>query len=99
MKEGIDFDASNYFQFDNLHPLISMITVVEFRTKQVTGSRYMLKIYILHKLFFYVIDLNYFEHDKSGEVLVLKVIFFYVKNHYFLSFLKLRPIFCMLKAI
>ena len=57
-----------------LHIHISMITVVEFRTKQATESRYMLTDKFYTNYFFIKIDLNCFACQKLRTILENKVL-------------------------
>ena len=69
-----------------------MITVVEFRAKQATGSLYMLTDKFYTNYFFIRIDLDWLEHPKGGEFLVFKVIFLRQKSGEFVYFFSLKNI-------
>ena len=64
----------------------SMITVVEFRAKQATGSWFILTQKLYANFFFIRIDLDWLEHPKGGKILVFKAFFQCQKSAEFIYF-------------
>ena len=64
----------------------SMITVVEFRAKQATGSWFILTEKLYANFFFIRIDLDWLEHPKGGKILVFKAFFQCQKSAEFIYF-------------